>query len=84
MSETDKKDAKIVFTAWKYSNAVVVTADGWLLRRAKAIQSGIGVQVMSAAKLVNLLRPRIESRDKRQREEATRRGYRVPDWVGRD
>jgi rRNA-processing protein FCF1 len=84
LSETDKKDAKIVFTAWKYFRAVVVTADGWLLRKAKAIQTGIGVQVRSAAELVNVLRPRIESRDKRLREEATRKGYPVPDWVGRD
>lgn len=84
LSENDKNDAKIVFTALKYSRAVVVTVDGWLLRKAKAIQTGIGGQVMSAAELVNVLRPRIESRDKRQREEATRRGYPVPDWVGRD
>jgi hypothetical protein len=76
LSETDKKDAKIVFTAWKYSRAVV--------RKAKAIQTGIGVQVRSAAELVNVLRPRIESRDKRLREEATRKVYPVPDWVGRD
>jgi predicted nucleic acid-binding protein len=45
LSENDKKDAKIVFTARKYSHAVVVTADGWLLRKAPAIQTRIGVQV---------------------------------------
>ena len=82
--ENDKKDAKIVFTACKYSNAVVVTADGWLLRKARAIQTGIGVQVMSAAELVKVLRARIESRDKRVRAEATRRESPVPDWVGCD
>ena len=84
LSENDRKDAKIVFTAWKYSHAVVVTADGWLLRKAVAIQTGIGVQVMNAAQLVNVFRLRIESRDKRVREEAILRGHPVPDWVGRD
>jgi hypothetical protein len=83
LSETDKKDAKIVFTAWKYSNAVVVTADDWLLRKAKAIQA-IGVQIMSAAELVSVLQRQIESRDERQRKEATRRGLPVPEWVGKD
>jgi predicted nucleic acid-binding protein len=84
LSDNDKKDAKIVFTACKYSNAVVVTADGWLLRKAPAIQTGIGVQVKSAAELVNVLRASIENRDKRVRAEATRRESPVPDWVGCD
>lgn len=84
LSENDKKDAKIVFTAWKYSRAVLVTADGWLLRKANAIQAAIGVQIMSAPDLVNLLRRRIERRDQRVREYATRRGLPVPEWVGKD
>jgi predicted nucleic acid-binding protein len=84
LSETDKKDAKIVFTAWKHSGAVVVTADGWLLRKAKAIQAAIGVQIMSAADLVNLLRDRIGRRDQRVRECATLRELPVPEWVGED
>jgi len=83
-SENDKKDATIVFTAWKYSSAVLVTADGWLLHKAKAIQAAIGVQIISAADLVNLLRDRIERRDQRVREIATRRGLPVPEWVGKD
>ena len=83
LSANDKKDARIVFTAWKYSRAVLVTADGWLLRKAKAIQA-IGVQIMSAADLVNLLRDRIERRDQRVREIATRRELPVPEWVGKD
>jgi hypothetical protein len=36
LSESDKKDAQIVFTAWKYSS-LLVTADRWLLQKAKAI-----------------------------------------------
>ena len=73
-----------MFTAWKYSSAVLVTADGWLLRKAKAIHAAIGVQIMSAADLVNLLRDRIERRDQRVRVCATRRGLPVPEWVGKD
>ncbi len=73
-----------MFTAWKYSSAVLVTADGWLLHKAKAIQAAIGVQIISAADLVNLLRDRIERRDQRVREIATRRGLPVPEWVGKD
>jgi hypothetical protein len=82
LSENDKKDATIVFTTWKYS-AALVTADDWLLRKAKEIQA-IGVQIMSAAELVNVLRLQIESRDQRVREIATRRELLVPEWVGKD
>ena len=55
-----------VFIAWKYS-AILVTLDRALLRKAEALQSAIGAQVMHPRDVVELVRRKIQSRDRAAR-----------------
>jgi len=83
ISKQDENDAVIVFTAKKYS-AILVTADGGLLRAADQLHRRIGVQVMTDEDAVKLVRRFISGRDQMARADAARENIPVPDWVGKD
>jgi predicted nucleic acid-binding protein len=84
LSKQDENDALIVFTAQKYA-AILVTADGKLLRAAKQLHHGrIGVQVMTDEDAVKLVRRFISRRDQMARADAARESISAPDWVGKD
>ena len=84
LSKQDENDALIVFTAQKYAAAILITADGKLLRTADELHRRNGVQVMSDESAVELVRNLISQRDKMARADAARENIPVPDWVGKD
>jgi hypothetical protein len=72
LSKQDKNDALIVFTAQKYA-AILVTADGRLLRAAEQLKHGRnGVQIMTDESAVKVVRQLISGRDKVARADAAR------------
>jgi hypothetical protein len=73
----------IVFTALKYA-AILVTADGKLLRVAEQLHHCIGVQVMTDESAVKLVRRLISGRDQMARSDTARESILVPDWLGKD
>ena len=83
LSKQDENDALIVFTAQKYA-AILVTADGKLLRAAERLHHGFGVQIMSDESVLKLVRRLISGRDQMARSDAARESILVPDWVGKD
>jgi hypothetical protein len=68
-----------VFIAWKYSRAILITADRALLQKAGALQSALGAQVTRPRQVVELVRKQIAARN-----EAQHFGSPLPDWVGQD
>jgi hypothetical protein len=83
LSKQDENDALIVFTAQKYA-AILVTADGKLLRAAEQLHHAFGAQIMSDESAVKLVRRFISGRDQMARSDAARESVLVPDWVGKD
>jgi len=84
LSKQDENDALIVFTAQKWA-AILVTADGKLLRSAKQLHHGPdSVQVMNDESAVELVRRCISVRDQMARADAARESIRLSDWVGKD
>src|SRR2546430_13115761 len=71
LSKQDENDALIVFTALKYA-AILVTADGKLLRTAGQLPHGIGEQGMTNGSAVKLVRRLISGRDQMARSDAAR------------
>jgi hypothetical protein len=84
LSKQDENDALIVFTAQKYAPAILIAADGELLRAADELHRQNGVQVMTDESAVELVRNFISQRDKMARADAARENIPVPDWVGKD
>src|SRR5439155_5063176 len=84
LSKQDENDALIVFTAQKWA-AILVTADGKLLRAAKQLHHGPdSAQVMNDESAVELVRRCISGRDQMARADAARESIPLPDWVGKD
>jgi hypothetical protein len=91
MSKSDERDARIVFTAAKYYG-ILITADGasnsqprGILGAASELRDAVGVQIMSAASAVKLIRRKISERDNLARCLLDRGQLCcLPDWVGRD
>jgi len=90
VSESDQRDALIVFTAVKY-HGILITADGasnsqprGILGAASELRDAVGAQIMSAANAVTLIRRSIISRDKFVQAFCGKRDLRVPGWLGID
>jgi hypothetical protein len=90
LSDSQRRDALIVFTAYKYS-AILVTADGasrsqprGILGAAKELHQRIHIQVMTDEQAVAMVRMSITGRDKMARADALREAVAEPEWVGND
>ena len=83
LSDSDARDALIVFTAKKYS-AILVTADRALLNAAKILHQRLGVQVMTAKQAVSMIRRQISQRDRMAESDAKREALPLHEWVNND
>jgi hypothetical protein len=89
VSDSDRRDVEIVFTAQKYGG-YLVTADGASKRQpggilgARVKLADLGIRVLTDEEACTLVEERIQARDQRARNEAATTGAPLPDWVGRD
>jgi hypothetical protein len=90
VSESDQRDALIVFTAVKY-HGILITADGasnsqprGILGAASELRDAVGAQIISAANAVTLIRQNIIAHDSSVRAFCQRRKVPLPSWVGTD
>ena len=85
LSKQDENDALIVFTAQKYAPAILITADGELLRAADELHRRNGARkVMTDESAVELVRNLHLNVIEMGRADAARENIPVPDWVGKD
>lgn len=89
-NQNKRNDVEIVFNAAKYCR-ILVTADGGsktqprgILGSADALKGAVGVEVMSDAQAVQLVKQRIQARDSRCRKRFELEGVPIPNWVGQD
>ena len=89
-SPNDHRDAKIVFTAWKYF-APLITNDGQsksqpggILGHASDLLNQLNVIVMQDIEAVTLIEQKILERDTEARRFALQAGEPIPGWVGKD
>lgn len=88
-TQNERNDVEIAFNAAKYGR-ILVTADGdsqsqpgGILGNRTELQR-LGVRVMRDSEAVELVRERIEVRDRNARRVAEQTGQTLPDWVDAD
>lgn len=88
--QNQKNDAEIVFNAGKYCR-ILITNDGASKKQPRGILGNkdelkrkCGIDVMNDSEAVDLVRNRIENRDKHCRVIAEKTGEALPEWVGKD
>lgn len=86
----ERRDVEILFNARKYG-CILVTADGasrrqpgGILGNRDRLRDELGIQVLTDAEAVALVRGLIRERDDHERERQELTGAPLPEWVGND